>query len=189
MTTKMKAWIGMDYDRGLTMLKDYVEKGSVPSSLSIDGESRIERQRFVGIEHECTLTELGPQMKQDDSKLYELAKDRQWAIDSPPFAVYHHMDIVSTRTRFVSAIPVSGEVEVAAPLLTGALPEGRVFRVTHTGSYDHLGNAWSAAFNASRNRKVRTKKTPMGYERYLNNPADTPPEALITEILLPLPST
>ena len=38
----MEAFIGMDYDRGLLMLKDLVEKGSVPSKLDFIGEQKIE---------------------------------------------------------------------------------------------------------------------------------------------------
>jgi effector-binding domain-containing protein len=67
------------------------------------------------------------------------------------------------------------------------LPATRALCVEHTGSYDNLGNAWSAAYQFARYKK--SKQINSGtYEIYKNNPQDTSPAELWTEIFLPLKS-
>ena len=64
-------------------------------------------------------------------------------------------------------------------------PQTEALRVEHVGSYDHLGNAWSAAHQFARCKRLRQKKTG-SFEIYRNDPKDTPPAELRTEIFLPL---
>jgi effector-binding domain-containing protein len=59
--------------------------------------------------------------------------------------------------------------------------------VEHTGSYDHLGNAWSAAFQYAQGKKLKLSKAG-AYEVYRNNPHVTPPDALRTDVFLLLKS-
>ena len=47
MVKKMKVYIGMDYERGLKMLKDYLETGLVPSAIKIDPNSKIQSQHYI----------------------------------------------------------------------------------------------------------------------------------------------
>jgi hypothetical protein len=47
----MTSLIGMDYERGLRMLKDYVETGSVPSTLEFPGIQEIKRDIFRRCSH------------------------------------------------------------------------------------------------------------------------------------------
>ena len=77
-------------------------------------------------------------------------------------------------------------MDVSLPFINGEIKAGDVLKVTHTGSYDHLGNAFSAAMAYSRSKKIKTKKLPLAYEFYLNDPEETAPSELITEVLLPL---
>lgn len=186
MVEKMKSWIGMDYERGLTMLKDYIEKGSVPSKLSIDGEAQLEGQRYIGIEHDCAIKDLGTVMKDDYTKLYGLLEEKNLPMDVIPFSITNSFDIVKSRANIISAVPVKESLELVPPFFLGEMPASRVLKVTHTGSYDHIGNGWAAAISYSRYKKIKCQKKPVGIERYLNDPAVTPTEELVTEILLPL---
>lgn len=45
----MAASIGMDFDRGLRMLKDYLETGEVHSKLDYPGQTNFEGFHYVGI--------------------------------------------------------------------------------------------------------------------------------------------
>jgi len=47
MVSKMKTFIGMDYERGLRMLKELVETGSVASKLSLEGVFRHRITKFI----------------------------------------------------------------------------------------------------------------------------------------------
>jgi len=55
MKTMMECLIGMDYDRGLLMLKDYIEKGNIDARLEFLGESDYAGCKFVGVKSECTI--------------------------------------------------------------------------------------------------------------------------------------
>ena len=69
MSKSMTALIGMDYERGLSMLKDYIETGSVPSSLSMEGINNYEGCKYIGIKRGCDLSAIGTEMSKDFGKL------------------------------------------------------------------------------------------------------------------------
>ncbi|MGV6816875.1 MAG: SRPBCC family protein [Thiotrichales bacterium] len=185
MTKMMKAWISMDYDRGLKMLKRYVESGSVPSKLDIIGTGEIAPVTYVGIENSApSLAVMGDIMRADFKQLYALFEEKGWSIEAPPFSLYHHFEMSSTASQFISAIPVKNPVSVDAPFLCDTLPAAGTFTVKHTGDYEFLGNAWGMAKTAAQHRKIKLRKKPVGMERYLNNPAETKPEDLQTEVVL-----
>ena len=52
----MTTFIGMDYERGLAMLKDYAETGKVPSNLEIKQESDYTGCDYVGIKTDCAIS-------------------------------------------------------------------------------------------------------------------------------------
>jgi effector-binding domain-containing protein len=62
---------------------------------------------------------------------------------------------------------------------------GKYTRFRYTGPYSGLAEASGRAWSA-----IAAKKTPLrddfAIEHYLNDPKETPPEQLITEILLPM---
>ena len=64
----MTAMIGMDYDRGLRMLKDYLETGNVHSKLEYPGQTNFEGFRYVGIRSQSSMAQIGDQMKADFEK-------------------------------------------------------------------------------------------------------------------------
>lgn len=49
MAKMMTTLVGMDYDRGLTMLKDHLETGSVPSKLEFPGIREFGGCSYIGI--------------------------------------------------------------------------------------------------------------------------------------------
>ena len=76
--------------------------------------------------------------------------------------------------------------EIPDGLSVCSIGEVRAFRVEHVGSYDNLGNGWSAAQQVARYRKHRLSRRIGAFEIYRNNPDDTPPSELRTDIYLPL---
>ena len=69
MSRVMENMIGMDYARGLNMLKDYAETGRVPSKVEERGVSTYPGCKYVGISSECALSEMGPRMSADFKQL------------------------------------------------------------------------------------------------------------------------
>jgi uncharacterized protein YndB with AHSA1/START domain len=71
--------------------------------------------------------------------------------------------------------------------MDGSLPASNALRVEHVGSYEHLGNAWSAAKQIARYRKLKQCKVGT-FEIYRNPPPETPESELRTDVYLPLRS-
>lgn len=180
---KMKAWIGMDYERGLRMLRQWIEEHQVSSTTVIDGTTILQPQYYVGIRQQSTIADLGDHMKECQLRLFDLLDQHHRHALGPPFSIYHSIDIITSETDFIAAIPLAEPVVVDAPFLTGTLAGGTYFKVTHTGYYEYLGNAWALLMQVCRFRKLKTRKKPLGIERYLNDPDSTPPDKRITEVM------
>lgn len=186
MVKKMKATIGMDYERGLKMLKDFLETGSVPSAIQIDDKSKIQPQHYIGLERKCELHELATVMGNNFTYLFNYMDEHNIPLTSSPFSIVKSYDVVNQTSSFVTAIPVNEAMKVTPPLISGFLKEQNGLKVTHTGFYEHLGNAWTTAMAYSRTHKIKTCKEPLGYEFYLNDPTETDKADLLTEVILPI---
>lgn len=106
---------------------------------------------------------------------------QQIALSGPPLAVYFGMpsDTVDVAAGFASATPVSPESGVT-PF---TLPGGRAGRVLHHGSYDTLGQTYSALTEWMRGQGL----VPGGlmWEAYLTEPGGDPAQQ-VTEITWPV---
>jgi len=147
MMKKMRAMIGMDYDRGLSMLKDYVETGIVRSRVLTGGITPILPQEYVGLKNECHLNELDDIRVRDFGRLQNLFDDNNISTGSAPFTIHQHLNMESGIISLVSALPVMNHIKVEAPFFTDKLAASSALKVTHTGHYEHLGNAWSTAMS------------------------------------------
>jgi|GEM_PF-589170 len=65
MKKQMEIFVGMDYERGLTMLKDLVETGSSNSSLNFKGIKTFNATKYVGLKSQCSSSNLGQSMEKD----------------------------------------------------------------------------------------------------------------------------
>jgi effector-binding domain-containing protein len=82
------------------------------------------------------------------------------------------------------AIPDSAN-SVPAELSSWSIPTTKALSVEHIGSYEHLGNAWSAANQFARYKGLKQSRVGT-FEIYKNDPKETAPADLHTEIFLPL---
>ena len=186
MKNKMKTFVGMDYERGLNMLKEYLEKGSVSSYVHIEGVMPLPQQKYVGIPRSCRLKDVGEVMKEDFEILYDFMEQNNISQERVPFSIYNTFDIFKGDTSYVACIPLEEDIAIPKTWIRGSLPKIEALKTMHKGRYLHLGNGWMTAMSFSRMKKMKLRKSPVGYEFYPNNPYETPEEELITEIYLPL---
>ncbi len=192
MTDMMKAMIGMDYDRGLKMLKDYVENGTVPSDSKVNGIVDTPAIHYLGVEARCAMKDIGPSMEKTLPEAFRLATKNNLSPAGPPGAIYHKVDFKKQTCHYAAVIPVASLEGLAAidgstnDTVTGTLAPGRALKATHTGAYRHLGNTWSTAKAYQRYKKLKCIKNTPCYEFYHSDPADVAEPDLITEIFLPL---
>ena len=183
MKKMMVAYVGMDYERGLAMLKEYVEDGTVHSKLDFSGASTYPGCTYIGIKTDCTKETIGTQMGKDFDEVGTFMADHKDLVAGQPFSIYHKWDPVKNKISYTSGIPVS-KVPDNLPdrFVTGEIPETQVYTVKHTGPYEHLGNAWSTMYTMERSKTFKTNKKIHPFETYANDPRSVPSNELITEV-------
>ncbi len=93
--------------------------------------------------------------------------------------------IPANELRSDAALTIGDGVKSPDGTAEMTVPAGRYAKLVYTGPYSGLPGAWGEV--TSWVQKGGEKMTAsMSYELYLNDPTDTAPEDLITEIYLPL---
>lgn len=189
MTKMMVTFITMDYDRGLSMLKDYAETGSVLSKITYGEEIEVGEIDFIGIRHQIKMDEMGEVMQQDFADLSALFTEKGYVINGHPMSVYFEMDFETGITDFATAFPIENDdgIEVFGKFMLDKIEVEKAFTVTHTGKYEHLGNGWSAAIQYARTHKLKADLKGTMWEVYTNSPMEVEnPKDYETVIHIPL---
>jgi len=181
-----KRLIGMDFQRGLLMLKSQLETGAVHSKVDVLGQQPWPATEYIGFKGQASIKDLGPVMRAHYERLNAFMAEHNIQASGAPFALYQRMNMKTTVSDFISCIPVATKDIAQAPadMVRGQLPACNSFVIRHTGEYPYLGNAWATAMSASRFYKVKIKRVPMGIERYENDPLQTPARDLVTDVVL-----
>jgi effector-binding domain-containing protein len=181
----MKAMIGMDFARGLKMLKEYVETGSVKSKIEIAGIVDVPNIHYLGVEAHCTMDEIGDSMGKTMPAVHKCVVENHIETVGPPGSLYHDVDLKRQTFHYTSIVQTKSPTKLGG-VETGTIAPCKALKVIHTGSYDHLGNAWSTAMAYQRYKKLKPLKSQCSFEFYSNDPDNTPAEDLITEIFVPI---
>jgi DNA gyrase inhibitor GyrI len=184
MKKMMEAFIGMDYERGLAMLKDYAEDGKVFSKLDFMGNSDFSHTYFVGIKTACSFKELDLKMKTDFVRLEQWGEQNKDLLNGKMFSIYHKWDLVNGKVLYTSALGLKNSCDkVPADFIFGEIPACKIITVRHTGAYHHLGNAWSTAYSMHRGKEFKPKRNIHPFELYVNSPNNVSDRDLITDII------
>lgn len=188
MKRSMEVYIGMDYDRGLLMIKDLAEKGKVGFNLEFLGIQSFEKTAFISKTKTCPIDELPQHMSKDYEQLLTYAYGNEEVKENgAPFAQYHKWDPLKGVVHYTACVPVeSFSSDLPESFETGHLPDLQVYGVRHKGSYKHLGNSWAAVIMHERGKKFKSHKKFSGMEVYRNSPQNTPENELVSEILIPV---
>ncbi|UCF97572.1 MAG: GyrI-like domain-containing protein [Spirochaetaceae bacterium] len=100
----------------------------------------------------------------------------------PPFAMYHNMDMSNLDVEM--GFPVARKTEGRGRVKAGTLPGGKAAAILHMGPYDRIGEAYEQLTAFVKEKGLEPQS--ICYEFYLNDPAETAPEELQTEIYFPL---
>ena len=182
MKKSMETYVGMDYERGLSLLKDYAEDGEIHSSLNFLGTEDFRGADYLGIRRQTTMKGIGPDMQEDFGKLGAIALDFNTDM-TQSFSIYHKYDAVKDIVEYTAGIKVAQKPEILpSGIHFGNLRPAKLYTLEHIGPYEHLGNAWSTMHTMIRNREIKVVKGYHPFETYGNSPEDTPPIDLITRI-------
>lgn len=187
MRRMMEALIGMDYERGLGMLKDFSETGLVASSLEFFPKETYCGGRYVAVVRDCQIAELGDAMEQDFGALAEHFEGNAIELSAKPFSIYSKWDMSEGTAQYSACFPVKEKPDaLAAPFVYGELPELNAFVVQHTGAYRHLGNAWSAGMMRGRQKVFKQSKKLYPFEVYETEIGSVPDAEIVTKIFFPI---
>ncbi|KYG75441.1 SRPBCC family protein [Roseivirga echinicomitans] len=187
MKKMMLGFIGMDYERGLNLLKDYVEDGEVHSKLDFRGEQALSKVQYIGIHSHSTIDTIDQDMKRDFGKLWEYFKDKEDMIAGKMFSIYQKWDFANGKVEYTSGIPVSAVLhDLPSEFKVSEIPATKVYTLRHIGPYKHLGNAWSAMHNMHRAKAIKTEKRIPPFEEYVSMPGKVPDNELVTDVHFPV---
>jgi predicted transcriptional regulator YdeE len=186
MKKKMEAFVGMDYERGLRLLKDKAEKGKIESTLSYKGSETFKGGAFLGIKTSTTMDKMGDSMKKAFGQISTVIRSENLEMSGQPFAQYHKFDFVTKQVEYTAGIPLkSMPKELSGDMFTGNFPETEIEVMNHKGRYEHIGNAWSAMVMRVRNKEFKQSKKVHPFEVYHNSPMDTAEQDLLTDVCFP----
>lgn len=100
----------------------------------------------------------------------------------PPFVAYYNMDMENLDVEI--GFPVSRKVPGRGNIQDREIPTGKYASCLYTGPYNEIG----AAYQALSEFVARSgyEATGVSYEMYLNDPKETSPQELRTQVLFPL---
>ena len=186
MIPMMKAWIGMDYERGLRMLKAVLEEGKVDADTNNLGKQQFEGFSYVGIKRTCSMAEIGDKMSADFGKIIEDVVEKNNRSAKHWVSLYSKMSMRTGVMTYIAAVSDEGleGVDLGEGYVKGEIKSGTMLEIKHRGSYDFIGNAWSMGMMIIRSKKLRQNGVP--FEYYFNSPMEVKPNELLTSIYFPL---
>lgn len=183
----MTALISMDYQRGLTMLKDYLETGAVPSKLAFPGRADFPGLKYVGISETAAIADMGPSMEAVFKKLHGWLETSGVEPAGRPLSIYDKWDLVNGTAAYTACIPVASvPVDLPDGFVSGEIPSCPVYPVRHTGPYRHLGNAWSSGMGHDQAKVFRQDKKIAPFEIYETDPKEGPEEETAVTVYFPV---
>ena len=99
-----------------------------------------------------------------------------------PFVAYYNMDMQDLDVEV--GFPAPGKLPGKDTIQASEIPGGKAISCLYVGPYEKCGAAYEAM-----NQWIQThhyEATGVAYEFYLNDPSTTAPEALQTQIVMPL---
>lgn len=185
MRPMMEGFLGMDYERGLKMLKEWMETGKIETQTTIRGVESIGPLQVAGARRSCAMRDIGVVMKEAFAECEEKLAAHNLPTDGEPVSIYHKFDMKGQTCEFTSGYVMDSPEPLPSDMSTWSLPACQALCTEHRGSYEHLGNAWSAANQYARHKKLKQRKVG-AFEIYRNKPEDTASEDLLTQVYLPL---
>lgn len=142
----------------------------------------LPQQHTASVRTRTPVTELSRVLGESYARVMAAVQQSGTQISGPPFALYHNMDMddLDIEIGFI----VKEAVSVAEEVDAGEIPAGQYATCVHTGSYETIEAAYTALGEWVASQSYTTEGK--AYELYLNDPGETPPEALETKILFPL---
>ncbi|WP_064691787.1 AraC family transcriptional regulator [Rhizobium aegyptiacum] len=146
---------------------------------------QIEPTELIGVAHTGSYMQIGKAFEQLFGTLYARGLARP---DMRMIGVYlDDPDIVpAEKLRSIACVTGLSNLPGDAPLERRTIEGGNYAVLRHRGPYADMYRAYQWLYSEWLPKSGRQLKDSVMYEEYLNNPRDTPPTELLTEIHMPL---
>ncbi|MCY3005635.1 MAG: SRPBCC family protein [Planctomycetota bacterium] len=136
LTPMIKTMVGMDYQRGLTMIAELAETGSITSSTEVLGVVSIPAIRVAGFQAQSSVFSIQQSMEETLGKLASEYLEMGMPQEGAMVAVYTRFEVKQGIFEYLlgRAIPDSLLIPTQSKLKEWKLPKGRALHVGHTGS-------------------------------------------------------
>lgn len=179
--------IGRDFERGLIRLEYVVKSGRVPSTLEyFDIPQERNGFKITGLSASCSMSGIADSMRSSFSKLHELVNET--AIVPSGMVCFCDKFKISKEIMYYTVGAIyDGKAVNHGELTSKSIPIHKAIKVTLSGNYDFMGDAWAGAYAHVRGLKLKVDKSVPPYEMYIKGPHNTEnPEDYITEIYMPV---
>lgn len=180
--------MGHDFERGLKMLKEYVEDGTVTSKSIYSGEQSYQEFYVLGKKTNCKILDISNRIRADFEELNHHLKNQ--TVSNPEFmtTVSHKHDIPNGHCEFTAGYCYTSAENLKIPsgyqLIKMNSHKG--LTVDHFGSYQYMSNPWSMAASYQRGKKKKLLKSIPMYEIYKALPDGRAEKDLHTQIVIPV---
>lgn len=182
-----KKMIGNDYQRGLKLLKQYIETGDTQCKIEVVGVEEVTSIRYAGLNSDSTLEKLGEVTESMLPAIHQKVQAGGIPIEGPPLNIYHKFNMKTHACNLSVAVPIAEGAQIdTVECQAGETGTGKALKVKFFGDYQHLGNAWSAGMMHQKALKLKTDKNRAPYEVYVGDPAKESGKDCLTEIYLPV---
>ncbi|MDD2870946.1 MAG: SRPBCC family protein [Candidatus Gracilibacteria bacterium] len=188
----MTFMIGKDFERGLKMLKELLEKGELDTETKYNGQDIMKKKYFIGIIGESGIEKLGDKLKADFTYLNDIVKEHNIK-ELSFFTRYLKTDMINNYFEFEACVEISEndyknfKAGIMSTYKLGSIEETKVSITTHYGSYNFIDNSWTGAYMYTKANKLKIDKSYPAIELYENGPLDGSNENdFVTHILFPI---
>lgn len=179
--------IGMDYQRGLMMIRELSSRGTLSTRTEVLGVESFASIRIAGFPARVSLQDIGGSISEAIARLQKEYREEGLPLEGALTAVYTRFNMRNSEVDYLigRAIPETLIMPTHSTLTEIRHPSCRALHIRHTGSYEHLGNAWSVANRIAQHQRLKLDPRAR-FEIYATMPTETPDHELQTDIYLPL---
>ncbi len=190
MRRSFETFVGLDYERGLRMLKELEETGTVLSRSELaTATASLPACHYLALDASGSLSDISSVMEAGYATLEQQMNQAGIQQDGAAFCHYTKMNPMRDQWTYTMGIPVN-VADSTQPTDSLDIRERAAMspcvHVAHHGRYEHLGNAWATAFGAIRANKQKHARRIGGFEIYQKMPSSPDAGDAVTDIMVPL---
>lgn len=134
----------------------------------------------IVIRSRAAVSEIGPLFDSGFREIRQVLESQGKQPSAPSFARYYDMSEGSLDVEF--GYPVDGNVQLSGRVVSASTPSGKAATCLYIGPYSEIEPAYSALMKWIAENSLEMNGE--AYEIYLDDPFETPPEKLRTQIHL-----